>query len=154
MRYHISVGAYVLDTDVLVAAFRSDAGASRRILQAALARRFALLLSVPLMLEYEAVLSRPEHLAAAGASAQDVRDVLDGLAAVGKRVKLAFRWRPALPDPNDDMVLETAINGDARAIVTFNERDYNPVAAEFGCLSMRPGEFLRLLAIEGSNAGN
>ena len=143
----------MLDTDVLVAAFRSDAGASRQILQAALARRFELLLSVPLMFEYEAVLSRREHLAASGASAQDVRDVLDGLAAVGKRVRLAFRWRPALPDPNDDMVLETAINGEARAIVTFNERDFNPVAAEFGCLAMRPGEFLRLLATEGSNAG-
>jgi predicted nucleic acid-binding protein len=142
------VRAYVLDTDVVVAAFRSDAGASREILQGALARRFELLLSVPLMLDYEAVLSRPEHLATSGASAQDVSDVLDGLAAVGRRVKLAFRWRPVLPDPNDDMVLETAINGEARAIVTFNERDFNPVAAEFGCLAMRPREFLRLLASE------
>jgi len=143
------VGAYVLDTDVLVAAFRSDAGASRRILQAALARRFEVLLSVPLMFEYEAVLCRPEHLAASGASTEDVRDVLDGLAAVGRHVKLAFRWRPALPDPNDDMVLETALNGQAHAIVTFNERDFNPVAAQFGCLVMRPGEFLRMLAPEG-----
>jgi putative PIN family toxin of toxin-antitoxin system len=143
------VRAYVLDTDVLVAAFRSDVGASRRILQAALARRFEVLLSVPLMFEYEAVLCRPEHLAASGASTEDVRDVLDGLAAVGRHVKLAFRWRPALPDPNDDMVLETALNGQAHAIVTFNERDFNPVAAQFGCLVMRPGEFLRMLATEG-----
>jgi len=142
------VEAYVLDTDVLVAAFRSDAGASRQILQAALAGRFGFLLSVPLMLEYEAVLSRPEHLAASGATAQDVRDVLDGLAAVGKPVRLAFCWRPALPDPNDDMVLETAIDGQARAIVTFNERDFNPVAAQFGCSAVGPGEFLRLLAGE------
>jgi len=56
--------AYVLDTDVLVAAFRSDIGASRQVLEAARARRFDLLLSVPLMLEYESVLTRPEHLAA------------------------------------------------------------------------------------------
>jgi predicted nucleic acid-binding protein len=82
----------------------------------------------------------------ARASTEDVREVLDGLAAVGRRVKLAFRWRPALPDPNDDMVLETAINGQARAIVTFNQRDFNLVAAEFGCLVMRPGEFHRALA--------
>jgi putative PIN family toxin of toxin-antitoxin system len=140
------VRAYVLDTDVLVAAFRSDAGASRQILLAALARRFELLLSVPLMFEYEAVLSRPEHLTVSGARTEDVKDVLDGLAAVGTRVKLVFRWRPMLPDPNDDMVLETAVNGQARAIVTFNQRDFNPVAAEFGCLVMRPGEFLRVLA--------
>ena len=136
----------VLDSNVLVAAFRSDSGASRRILEEALAQGFELLLSVPLMFEYEAVLTRPEHLSASGASVEDVEDVLDGLAAVGRRVRLAFRWRPALPDPNDDMVLETAVNGHAHAIVTFNERDFNPVAARFGCRVMRPGEFLRWLA--------
>ena len=144
-QYHFNVKSYVLDTDVLVAAFRSDAGASRRVLEAALDRRFELLLSVPLIFEYEAVLSRPEHLAASGASAQDVSDVLDGLAAVGKRVRLAFRWRPTLNDPDDDMVLETAINGQASAIVTFNVRDFLPFASEFGCLVLRPGEFLRVL---------
>ena len=146
MRYHLLVRAYVLDTDVLVAAFRSDAGASRQILLAALDGQFELLLSVPLILEYEAVLNRSEHLAASRASAEDVSAVLDGLAAVGKRVKLAFRWRPALRDPNDDMVLETAVNGQAHAIVTFNQKDFNPVAAEFGCLVWRPGELLRVLA--------
>jgi putative PIN family toxin of toxin-antitoxin system len=142
------VPAYVLDTDVLVAAFRSATGASRRILLAALDRRFELLLSVPLMLEYEAVLSRPEHLREAGASVEDVADVLDGLALLGRRVTFAFRWRPALPDPNDDMVLETAVNGHADAIVTFNQRDFSPVAARFGCQVIHPGEFLRALAKE------
>jgi predicted nucleic acid-binding protein len=56
----------VLDTTVLVAALRSDAGASRKLVMAALDRRLVLLLSVPLMIEYEAVLSRPEHLHASG----------------------------------------------------------------------------------------
>src|SRR5260370_34594625 len=92
--------AYVLDTDVLVAAFRSDAGASRQVLEAARAHRFELLLSVPLMLEYESVLTRPEHLAACGASREDVSAVLDELASVGKRVELMIRTRPMLPDPN------------------------------------------------------
>jgi putative PIN family toxin of toxin-antitoxin system len=135
----------VLDTDVLVAAFRSDTGASRQILVAALERQFELLISVPLMLEYESVLGRSEHLEASGASTEDVSDILDGLALVGKRAMFAFRWRPALPDPNDDMVLETAVNGDADVIVTFNQRDFNPVAARFGCQVMRPGEFLQVL---------
>jgi putative PIN family toxin of toxin-antitoxin system len=142
--------ACVLDTDVLVAAFRSETGASRRILMEALRRRFDLLLSVPLMLEYESVLTRPEHLKASGANQEDVAGVLDGLALVGKRVTFAFRWRPALPDPNDDMVLETAVNGQADAIVTFNQRDFNPVAARFGCQVMRPGEILRVI---GNDAG-
>jgi putative PIN family toxin of toxin-antitoxin system len=140
--------AYVLDTDVLVAAFRSDAGASRQVLDAARAHRFELLLSVPLMLEYESVLTRPEHLAASGASREDVSAVLDELALVGKRVELMIRTRPMLPDPNDEMVLETASNGRADAIVTFNERDFRPVAARFRCSVVRPGEIVRRLVEE------
>lgn len=140
--------AYVLDTDVLVAAFRSDSGASRCVLEAARARRFDLLLSVPLMLEYESVLTRPEHLAASGATKEDVSAVLDELAFIGKRVELVIRTRPMLPDPSDEMVLETAINGQADAIVTFNDRDFRPAARRFHCLVMQPGEVVRLLAKE------
>ena len=65
--------------------------------------------------------------------------VLDELASVGKRVELVIRTRPMLPDPNDEMVLETAINGHADAIVTFNDRDFRPVAACFRCSVVRPG---------------
>ena len=135
----------MLDTDVLVAAFRSDTGASRRVLEAARARRFHLLLSVPLMLEYEAVLTRPEHLAACRATREDVSAVLDELAYVAKTVELVIRTRPQLQDPNDEMVLETAINGRADAIVTFNERDFRPAATRFRCSVVRPVEVVRQL---------
>ncbi len=140
--------AYVLDTDVLVASFRSDAGASRQVLEAARARRFNLLLSVPLMLEYESVLTRPEHLAASGACREDALAVLDELASVAKRVELVIRTRPLLSDTNDEMVLETAINGRADAIVTFNDRDFRPVAKRFRCSVLRPVEVVRRLAEE------
>jgi len=141
--------AYVLDTDVLVAAFRSDTGASRWLLEAARSQRFRLLLSVPLMLEYESVLTRPEHLAASGATREDVSAVLDELALVAERVELAVRLRPMLTDPNDEMVLETAINGQADAIVTFNQRDFRQVAERFRCSVLRPVEAIRQLVHEG-----
>jgi hypothetical protein len=51
-----------------------------------------------------------------------VEAILDGLAAIMEPVRLHFLWRPLLPDSDDDMVLETAINGRATAIVTFNIR--------------------------------
>jgi len=130
--------SYVLDTDVMVAALRSDRGASRQLLLAAFNRQFDLLLSVPLMLEYEAVLTRPQHLAACGLSGADVGRVLDDLAVVARPVRLAFRWRPRLPDPDDDMVLETAINGRASAIVTFNQRDFADAGKEFDCAVILP----------------
>jgi putative PIN family toxin of toxin-antitoxin system len=140
--------ACVMDTDVLVAAFRSNAGASRWLLEAARVRRFKLLLSVPLMLEYESVLTRPEHLAASRATAEDVSAVLDELALVGERVELTVRLRPMLVDPNDEMVLETAINGRADAIITFNERDFKRVTERFRCAVLRPVEAVRQLSRE------
>lgn len=142
----ISLGvvvSYVLDTDVMVAALRSDRGASRQLLLAALNRQFELLLSVPLMLEYEAVLTRSQHLAACGLSSDDVGHVLDDLAVVATPVRLAFRWRPRLADPDDDMVLETAINGRARAIVTFNQRDFADVGNDFNCAVILPAAALQ-----------
>ena len=79
---------------------------------------------------------------------ETVSAVLDELASVGKRVELVIRTRPMLADPNDEMVLETAINGHADAIVTFNDRDFRAVAARFRCSVVRPGEVVRGLAEE------
>lgn len=138
----------VLDTSVLVAAIRSDAGASRRLLVAGLERRLTLLASVPLMIEYQAVMTRPEHLAASGLSAADVDGLLDAVAAVAEPVRLAFLWRPAVRDPDDDMVLETAVNGRAGSLVTFNIRDFTGVAERFGVAVLSPGEAMRGLEAE------
>lgn len=133
----------VLDTDVLVAAFGSAAGASRRLLLAALEREIRLLLSTSLILEYEAVLTRPKVLDMAGISAADVLAVLDELAGVCAPVSFDFRVRPGARDPNDDLVLETAVNGVADAIATFNIADLRDGAARFGIPVLRPGELLR-----------
>ncbi|MBI1790081.1 MAG: putative toxin-antitoxin system toxin component, PIN family [Acidobacteria bacterium] len=133
----------VLDTDVLVAALRSDHGASRQLLLAALDRRFVMLVSVPLMLEYEAVLTRAEHLAAVGVTLPDVHAILDALAAVLEPVRLLFLWRPMLKDPGDEMVLETAINGGADRLVTFNLRHLGEAARGLGIRAITPGEAWR-----------
>lgn len=133
----------MLDTDVMVAALRSSSGASRQLLLGALNYRFELLLSVPLMLEYQAALTRPEHLAACGLTGGEVEKILDDLASVATQVRLAFRWRPRLPDPNDDMVLETAVNWNADAIVTFNQRDFEEIGRNFDCAVILPEAALR-----------
>ena len=138
----------ILDTAVMVAAIRSDAGASRRLLVAGLERRLTLAVSVPLMIEYQAVMTRPEHLAASRLSALDVEVLLDAVAAVAEPVHLAFLWRPAVADPDDDMVLEAAVNGRANAIVTFNVRDFGKAAEGFGIEVLVPGEALRRLEAE------
>jgi predicted nucleic acid-binding protein len=139
------LGRAVLDTDVLVAAVRSDRGASRILLTAALEQRYPTLASVPLMLQYESVLTRADHLAAAGISAADVEVLLDAIALVAEPVRISFLWRPLLPDPGDDLVLETAVNGLANVVVTFNRRDFEPAAMRFGLEVLTPTEGVRRL---------
>jgi len=128
----------VLDADVLVAALRSDRGASRQLLLSALDREIGVLASVPLMLEYEAVLTRPEHLDASRLTVGHVNEVLDALTKVIIPVHMNFRWRPRLKDPGDEMVLETAVNGEADRLVTFNLRHLAAAAREFGIRAFLP----------------
>ncbi len=131
----------------MVAAIRSDAGASRRLLVAALERRFVLLASVPLMIEYESVMTRPEHLSTSGLVSRDVGRLLDAVVFVAEPVRLAFLWRPMSRDPNDDMVLETAVNGRADVLATFNTRDFADAAERFGVTVLRPGDVVMELEV-------
>ena len=132
----------VADTDVIVAAMRSPGGASAAILRAARQSKITLLVSVPLAVEYEATCSEAEHRLAAGLSEREVEIFLDAVMAMAEPVKTHFLWRPQLRDPGDEMVLETAVNGRADGLVTFNVRDFGKVPARFGIELMIPREVL------------
>jgi putative PIN family toxin of toxin-antitoxin system len=103
----------VIDTDVLLSAFISPAGASRQLVLEALDDKFALLLSTPLLVEYESVLLQPPHLAQARAAAGDVNEILDALAGLCIPVVFDYNWRPTGAHADDELVVETAINGHA-----------------------------------------
>jgi putative PIN family toxin of toxin-antitoxin system len=135
----------VLDTDVLVTAFRSERGASRELLIAALDERLVLLASTALWLEYEAVLTRPLHLRAAGLSAAEVRDVLAALAVVAEPVPIHFLWRPVLADAEDEHVLDLAMNGRADMLVTFNRDDFMEASKTFQIDVVTPAAALQRL---------
>ena len=129
---------FVLDADVIVAAMRSPSGASAALLGAALDKRLTILASVPLFFEYEAKCTDPEHWTAAGLTQEQANIFVNGLAALIEPVKTHFLWRPMLRDPNDEMVLEVAVNGGAEAIVTFNFRDYGKAPKAFNVEVIKP----------------
>jgi putative PIN family toxin of toxin-antitoxin system len=130
----------VLDTDVVVAAIRSPTGASAAILRAARQGRPTTLLSVALALEYEAVCRKAEHRLASGLSEREVDIFLTAVIAQAEPVKTHFLWRPQLRDAGDEMVLETAVNGRADAVVTFNLRDFGKAPSRFGIEVLLPRE--------------
>lgn len=129
-----------MDTDAVVAAMRSPAGASAAIIRAVRQRRVVLLLSVSLAIEYEAVCRRSEHREASGLSSRQVEIFLDAIIAMSEPVPTHFLWRPQLRDPSDEMVLEAAVNGRADALVTFNVRDYGAAGVQFGVDVLLPRE--------------
>lgn len=134
----------VFDTSVLVAAARSRRAASFALVNSIPSSSFQICLSVPLYLEWQDVLTRPEHLPS-GRSAQDALAALRALAACAHLQDIYYLWRPFLGDPDDDMVLELAVAANCRYIVTHNPRDFAG-ALQLGVEIVLPGEFLRIVS--------
>ncbi|MFO0873305.1 MAG: putative toxin-antitoxin system toxin component, PIN family [Phycisphaerales bacterium] len=130
----------VLDTNVIVTALRSRRGAAYRLLQLVGTRKFEHVLSVGLCFEYEAALKRPE--VGIALSSETIDDILDYLCNAALRYEIHFLWRPTLPDPGDDLVLELAVRASCDAIVTYNLSDFVGID-RFGLVAMSPAAFLR-----------
>ena len=130
----------VLDTCVLVAAIRSRDGASHALMRLVGTGAFGSVVTVPLVLEYEAALMR--CLGETRLSENDVTALIDYVCAASEHATVFFLWRPVLRDPDDDHVLEAAVAAGCDAIITFNVRHFLP-APRFGIDVLRPAQLLR-----------
>lgn len=129
----------VIDTNVLFSALKSNRGASHKLISLIPEKRFSVSISVPLVLEYESVLMRgslPPNI-----TEKDITDFIDFICQIGEQQDIFFLWRPFLPDPFDDLVLEVAVAGDCEAIITYNKRHFNKVE-KFGLRVLAPKELL------------
>lgn len=131
----------VLDTNIIIAAMRSRHGASNLLLQLLGERAWQVHVSVPLLFEYEEVCKR--EMPPLGISVEEIDDFLDYLCTVCIHRQIFYLWRPQLPDPDDDFLLELAVEAEADCIVTFNKRDFAK-SIHFGIQALTPKEFLQL----------
>ncbi len=129
----------VLDTNILVAALKSSNGVSYKLLSLIDNGNFKLNISVPLFLEYEAVILR--DCLKLPLKKSDILDILNYLSKVSSKREIFFLWRPYLKDPKDDLVLEVAVESVSKVIVTFNKKDFVGVD-KFGIKILTPKEFL------------
>jgi putative PIN family toxin of toxin-antitoxin system len=127
----------VLDTNIVVSAMKSKRGASYAILEKIYSDEIVIHLSIPLVMEYEEVLSRtgfvfPQAL---------VSGLIDDLCSVGIHHEVYFLWRPYLKDPDDDFVLELALRSGCDYLVTHNVRDFAGID-KLGITVIRPKDLL------------
>ena len=133
----------VIDTNVLVAVLRSRRGASFKLVSLIPSDIFSVAISVPLVFEYEDALKRQESSAITD---QDIGDFVDFLCETGYHQEIFFLWRPFLPDPSDDHVLEVAVAAGCDAIVTYNKRDFRGIE-RFGVRVLDPRELLSEIGV-------
>jgi putative PIN family toxin of toxin-antitoxin system len=132
----------IVDTNVVVSALRSRKGASYHLLQLVGDPRWIMVVSVALLLQYEAVARReavPLH-----ATSEETDRFIDYLCAASEHQAIYFAWRPQLADPDDEFILELAVAAGASHIVTFNQTDFRG-AEGFGIKVVEPREFLRII---------
>ena len=130
----------VLDTNVLVAGLRSRRGASALLLDLIGQGLVAVVVSVPVMLEYEDVLKRRDVVPAY--SSAEIDELLDGLCAIAECQRVHFLWRPQLRDPNDEAFLELAVAAGSTPIITYNTAHFAG-AERFGVAVRTPLQLLR-----------
>jgi putative PIN family toxin of toxin-antitoxin system len=132
---YMRIPEIVIDTNVLIAALKSRRGASFRLLSIG-QTKFNINISVPLLLEYEAVAK--ELIGGIALTAEDIDDILNYICSVSRWRKIFYLWRPFLKDPKDDMVLELAVTSQCNMIITYNKKDFRNVEQYFGIRVLTP----------------
>ena len=130
----------VIDTNVIVSAFKSRNGASFKLLSLIGKNRFTPHISIALFYEYEEQLALQTR-----ASAQDIETFLGFLFREAEKHSIYFRIRPLTKDADDDMVAELAFACGADYIVSYNKRDFVNVEKELSIPIQTAKEFLEIL---------
>lgn len=136
----------VIDTNVFVSAVLSPDGASREVLRRALKGQLVPLFGNALFSEYEDLLGRPSVWNGCLISEQERDELFDAVLSVSQWVRVFYLWRPNLPDEADNHLIELAIAGNARHIVTDNIKDLKRGELTFDELQVvKPYDFIQEL---------
>jgi len=134
----------IIDTNVIVSAFRSKKGASHLLIKLLHDKdtRWEANISTALVLEYESVLKREMHVQEK--SFQMVDDLIDDIVALSNRHRIFYLLRPYLKDKNDDFILELAFSSSTDYIITYNTNNFKR-AKSFGIDIITPKDFLQTI---------
>ena len=132
----------VLDTNVVIAAARSRAGASAELLRQLVSDAYDIAVSAPLVFEYEEVLVR--ECVPAFMSLDDVDQLIRFVCHVGEKHQPSGGLRPAIVDADDEFLIELAVAARIDYLVTHNSSHFSE-ARKLGVNVITPGGFLKSL---------
>lgn len=97
-----------------------------------------------LFAEYESLLSRQELFEGCRLDRAEREALLDGFLSVCRWTHVYYSWRPNLRDEGDNHLIELAVAGGAKAIVTKNARDLSSGELRFpGLRILKPSDLLK-----------
>jgi uncharacterized protein len=113
------------DVNILVRANENSEGPARRLLLTLLANGHTLLISREMMIELARVLRYPRLLAMFGLSEEQIYNYVHFLQEVSETVVADHTLPVPMRDPQDVVVLQTAVAGEADVICTLDKDFYD-----------------------------
>jgi putative PIN family toxin of toxin-antitoxin system len=132
----------VLDTNVIMTGFRSNRGASYKLLSLLDDKRWNINLSVSLVLEYETILKRQQQ--SLELSPLEIEQAIEDICSIANLHSIFYTWRPTAHDPNDDFIIDLAVKCQADFLITYNEKDFKGISS-FGIRVVTPKQFLEIV---------
>lgn len=81
-------------------------------------------ISVPVFLEYRAVLSREDNRRLLGLNDESINAILQFIVINARITNIWYTWRPNLRDEGDNMIVELARAGGSEYLITQNVKDF------------------------------
>lgn len=133
----------VIDTNIFIGACLGQ-GAAHRVIADCLRGKYVPLMGAALLAEYEDVLGRAEMFGNCRLTLAERDELLDIFLACCEWTRIYYAWRPNLPDEGDNHLVELAVAGGAKFIVTYNLRDLSRMELRFpGLRVLSPDDFLK-----------
>jgi putative PIN family toxin of toxin-antitoxin system len=128
----------VVDTNVVIGALiGKEYSANRKLLELCLKKEFQPLINYTLFTEYEDIINRPSILGLCKRSNEEINILFDGFLSTCELVKIYYLWRPNLVDEDDNYLIELAIAGNAKILVTHNIKDFSRSQLKFPQLQIK-----------------
>ena len=128
----------VIDTNVLIGALiGKEYGANRKLLELCLQGQFKPLISYTLFSEYEDLINRPSIVELCKRSPKEINILFEGFLSTCELIKIYYLWRPNLIDEDDNYLIELAIAGNAKMLITYNIKDFAPSQLKFPQLQIK-----------------